>query len=231
MGNLKVLIVIPAYNEALNIENVINDIKKNIPNIDYVIVNDGSKDNTMEIVEKNNFNCINGFLNQGLFGAVQTGFQYALEYGYDVAIQFDGDGQHPATAVPALVKAIEEGNDIAIGSRFVTEKKPFTARMLGSRLIALGIKIVTGKTIKDPTSGLRAYSKSCIEDYANDMNNPPEPDTLVYMIRKKRKIKEVQVDMREREFGESYLNLSNTIKYMSRMVVSIFLIQPFRKVR
>ena len=117
-----------------------------------------------------------------------------------------------------------------IGSRFVSEKKPFTARMIGSRLIASAIKIVTGKKVMDPTSGFRAYGKACIKDYALDMNNPPEPDTMVYMYRKNRKIKEIQVQMSEREFGESYLNLVNTIKYMSRMMVSIFLIQPFRKV-
>ena len=116
-----------------------------------------------------------------------------------------------------------------IGSRFINEKKPITARMLGSRLIAFAIKLTTGKTITDPTSGFRAYNRACIRDYALDKNNPPEPDTLVHMYKKNRKIKEVQVQMNEREFGESYLNLVNTIKYMSRMMVSIFLIQPFRK--
>lgn len=101
--------------------------------------------------------------------------------------------------------------------------------MLGSRLISFCIKCMTGKTINDPTSGFRAYNKKCILDYALDMNNPPEPDTLVYMLKKGRIIEEIQVSMNEREFGESYLNLANTIKYMSRMIISIFLIQPFRK--
>ena len=228
---MKTLIVIPAYNEALSIESVIQDIEKNAPDVDYVIVNDGSKDNTLEIVEKNGFNCITCFLNLGLFGAVQTGFKYALDNNYDIAIQFDGDGQHSAEYINDLVKAIEEGNNIAIGSRFVTEKKPFTARMIGSRLISFAIFMVTGKKIKDPTSGFRAYGRQAIDDYALDMNNPPEPDSLVLMLRKKMKIKEVQVEMKEREFGESYLNLSNTIKYMSRMLISILLIQPFRKVK
>lgn len=226
----KVLVVIPAYNEALSIASVVEDIQNKAPDVDYVIINDGSKDNTMEIVEKNGFHCIDSYLNLGLFGAVQTGFKYALENGYDVAIQFDGDGQHDATYIPELIKAIEDGNNIAVGSRFVTEKKPFTARMIGSRLISFAIFLVTGKRIKDPTSGFRAYDRSVLESYALDMNNPPEPDTLVYMLRKKKKIQEVQVQMKEREFGESYLNLSNTIKYMSRMLISILLIQPFRKV-
>lgn len=228
---LKTLVVIPAYNEALNIKKTVIDLKNNAPDVDYVVVNDGSKDNTLEVLEQNNFNYIDSICNLGLFGAVQTGFKLAMKEKYDVVIQFDGDGQHSAKYVDLLVKEIENGNSIVIGSRFVDEKKPFTARMIGSRLIAGAIKLITGKTIKDPTSGFRAYDKACIRDYATEMNNPPEPDTLVYMLRKNRKIKEVQVQMSEREFGESYLDLVNTIKYMSRMMVSIFLIQPFRKVK
>ncbi|MCI7396310.1 MAG: glycosyltransferase family 2 protein [Erysipelatoclostridium ramosum] len=228
---MKTLVVIPAYNEALNIEKTVHDLEVNAPDVDYVVVNDGSKDNTLEVLKKNHFNYIDGFCNLGLFGAVQTGFKLALKEDYDVVIQFDGDGQHSAKYIEPLVKEIEKGNSIVIGSRFVDEKKPFTARMIGSRFIAGAIKLVTGKTITDPTSGFRAYDKACIKDYALEMNNPPEPDTLVYMLRKQRKIKEIQVQMSEREFGESYLNLVNTIKYMSRMMVSIFLIQPFRKVK
>lgn len=228
---LKTLVVIPAYNEALNIKKTVIDLKNNAPDVDYVVVNDGSKDNTLEVLEQNNFNYIDSICNLGLFGAVQTGFKLAMKEKYDVVIQFDGDGQHSARYIDLLVKEIENGNSIVIGSRFVDEKKPFTARMIGSRLIAGAIKLITGKTIKDPTSGFRAYDKACIRDYATEMNNPPEPDTLVYMLRKNRKIKEVQVQMSEREFGESYLDLVNTIKYMSRMMVSIFLIQPFRKVK
>lgn len=228
---LKTLVVIPAYNEALNIKKTVIDLKNSAPDVDYVVVNDGSKDNTLEVLEQNNFNYIDSICNLGLFGAVQTGFKLAMKEKYDVVIQFDGDGQHSAKYIDLLVKEIENGNSIVIGSRFVDEKKPFTARMIGSRLIAGAIKLITGKTIKDPTSGFRAYDKACIRDYATEMNNPPEPDTLVYMLRKNRKIKEVQVQMSEREFGESYLDLVNTIKYMSRMMVSIFLIQPFRKVK
>lgn len=228
---MKTLVVIPAYNEALNIEKTVHDLEVNALEVDYVVINDGSKDNTLEVLKKNDFNYIDGFCNLGLFGAVQTGFKLAIKENYDVVIQFDGDGQHSAKYIAPLVKEIENGNNIVIGSRFVDEKKPFTARMIGSRLIAGAIKMMTGKTITDPTSGFRAYDKNCIIDYANEMNNPPEPDTLVYMLRKQRKIKEIQVQMSDREFGESYLNLVNTIKYMSRMMVSIFLIQPFRKVK
>lgn len=194
-----------------------------------MVVNDGSKDQTLEILKRNHYNYIDSICNLGLFGAVQTGFRYSLENDYDCAIQFDGDGQHLAKYIPLLVDEISKGNDIVIGSRFVNEKKPISARMLGSRLISTSIKLVTGKSIKDPTSGFRAYNKSCIKEYALGMNNPPEPDTLVYMLKKGKKVKEVQVQMKDRESGESYLNLTNTVKYMSRMIISIFLIQPFRK--
>ena len=207
---LKTLIIIPAYNEALNIKNTIEDIKENAPDVDYIVVNDGSKDDTLEKLNLYNYNYINGFQNQGLFGAVQTGFKWAFYNDYDVAIQFDGDGQHSALYIKDLVKAIEEGNNISIGSRFV--------------------KLMTGKRINDPTSGFRAYDRSCIELYANDMNNPPEPDTLVCMLKNGKKIKEVQVTMSEREYGESYLNPINSIKYMVTQLISIFLIQSFRKV-
>lgn len=224
----KVLVIVPAYNEAENIVKTIEDIKKNAKDVDYIVVNDGSKDNTLEILKKNKYNYIDLIQNLGLFGAVQTGLKYAVEHDYDVAIQFDGDGQHQAKYIKDLVNEIGE-NSIVIGSRFVTKKKPFTLRMLGSRLISFAIILAAGKRIKDPTSGMRAYDKDTIKDYADDINNPPEPDTLVYMRLKGKKIKEVQVEMNDREFGESYLNFAHTIKYMSRMLISIFFIQPFRK--
>lgn len=227
---LKTLVVVPAYNEALNILKTTDDLKKNSPNTDFIVINDGSKDNTLDVLKENSIPHIDSICNLGLFGAVQTGFKYALRYDYDVVIQFDGDGQHNANYIQPLVSEIEKGNNIVIGSRFVSERKPWTARMAGSRLISAAIRMVTGKKIIDPTSGFRAYDKDCIREYALNSNMPPEPDTLVYMLRKGKKVSEVQVEMSEREFGESYLNLSNTIKYMSRMMISILLIQPFRKV-
>lgn len=104
---MKTLVVIPAYNEALNIEKTVKDIQQNAPDVDYVVVNDGSKDNTLEVIQKNNFNHIDGFCNLGLFGAVQTGFKLAMKENYDVVIQFDGDGQHSAKYIDAMVKEIE----------------------------------------------------------------------------------------------------------------------------
>ena len=155
--------------------------------------------------------------------------KYALKNDYDIAIQFDGDGQHQAKELSKLVNEIEQGSDIVIGSRFVTESKPKTMRMLGSNLITFIIKLTTGKTIKDPTSGMRAYNKSVIEELVYNPGLSPEPDTIVYMIKKKKKIKEVQVEMKEREFGESYLKPIRAMKYMINMFCSIIFIRSFTK--
>ena len=225
----KVLIVVPAYNEALNIEKTVNDIKNNT-NYDYLVINDCSKDNTKEVCKKNLFNVISLPVNFGLTSVIQLGMKYAYKNNYDIIIQFDGDGQHQAKYLKKLVEEIENGNaDIAIGSRFVTEKKPFTMRMLGSRLISIAIKLTTLKTIKDPTSGMRAYNKKAILEFVKNASLTPEPDTLVYMYKKRMNIKEVQVEMKDREFGESYLNPIKSAKYMANIVLSIFFIRSITK--
>lgn len=225
---MKVLIIIPAYNEELNIVKTVNDVTSNT-NYDYVIINDGSKDKTKEICEENNFNMISLPINYGLTSAVQVGMKYALNNNYDVAIQFDGDGQHKAIELSKLVKEVENGEDIVIGSRFVTKSKPKTMRMLGSNLITFITKLTTGKIIKDPTSGMRAYNQEAIKDFVYNSGLSPEPDTIVYMLKKKKKIKEVQVEMREREFGESYLKPLKAMKYMVSMFCSIIFIRSFTK--
>lgn len=225
---MKVLIVVPAYNEAENIVKTIEDIETNTNN-DYVIIDDCSKDNTYEICKAHGFNVVHLPINYGLTSGVQIGFKYALENNYDALIQFDGDGQHMAEYIDVMAEELEKGYDIVIGSRFVSEKKPFTARMIGSRLISFFIKLTTGKTIKDPTSGMRMFSKTVFNDFANSMNYPPEPDMLACMIKRGKKIKEVQVEMRDREFGESYLNPIKSMKYMLEMIISIVFIQSFRK--
>lgn len=221
----KVLIVVPAYNEALNIKKTINDIKSNTK-YDYIIINDCSKDNTEEICSKEKYNVLSLPINYGLTSGIQIGMKYAYQNNYDIVIQFDGDGQHQAKYINKLVDEIEKNNcDIVIGSRFVENKKPKTMRMLGSRVIEFFIKITTFKTIKDPTSGMRAYNKRAIKEFYENASLTPEPDTLVYMLKKKMTIKEVQVEMKEREFGESYLKPLKSIKYMMNMIFSILFVR------
>ena len=226
---MKVLIIIPAYNEALNIIKTVEDVKTNCK-YDYVVINDGSKDNTKEICEEHGFNLVSLPVNYGLASAVQVGMKYALNNNYDVAIQFDGDGQHQAKYLKDLVKEIEENNaDIVIGSRFATKKKPLTARMLGSRIITFFTKLTTGKTIKDTTSGMRAYNKKAIWEFIRNTSLTPEPDTMVYMLKKGLKVKEVQVEMKEREFGKSYLTPIKSMKYMVNMIFSIVFIRAITR--
>lgn len=226
---MKVLIIIPAYNEALNIEKTVQDLIDNT-NYDYLVINDCSKDNTKEVCEKNNFQYMSLPVNYGLTSVIQLGMKYAYQKGYDIVVQFDGDGQHQAKYIKDLVNEIEQGKgNIIIGSRFVTQKKPKSMRMLGSSLLTGTIKLTTGKTIKDPTSGMRAYDKRAIQEFIRNASLTPEPDTLVYMLKKKLVIKEVQVEMKEREFGESYLKPWKSIEYMTNMFFSILFIRAITR--
>ena len=227
---MKILIMIPAYNEELNIERVVNNLTDNFPQYDYVVINDGSKDDTAKICRQNGFHLIDLPINLGLSGAVQAGMRYAWQNGYDAAIQIDGDGQHRPEYIEQLAKELEKGEaQIVIGSRFVTEKKPCSMRMLGSNVISGLIRLSTGFRLNDPTSGMRLFNRDVVKEFALNINYGPEPDTISYLIKKGVKVKEVQVKMDERIAGESYLNLSRSMKYMILMSFSILFIQGFRK--
>lgn len=226
----KILLIIPAYNEAESIERVVKNIEENFPQYDYVVVNDGSKDSTAQICRENGFHLIDLPINLGLSGAFQSGMLYASRKGYDYAIQYDGDGQHNPEYISKMVEEANRNHwQITIGSRYASERKPWTLRMAGSRVIQLCIKLTTGKTINDPTSGMRLYSKSLIRVLAEMMNCSPEPDTVAFLIRCGVNVGEVQVTMNEREAGESYLKFMNTVKYMLNVCLSILVAQWFRK--
>lgn len=226
---MKVLLIIPAYNEEESLESTISLIKERIPDVDYLVVNDGSSDDTSLICRKNKYPFLDLSTNLGLAGAFQAGMKYAYRHDYDCAIQFDADGQHLPEYVAPLIEAIEDA-DIAIGSRFITDKKPKSLRMLGSEVIQLAIKITTGKTIKDPTSGMRAFNKGMIAQLAKGLNYGPEPDTVSFLIKRANAtVVEVPVKMVDRAAGESYLNPWNSVLYMLRMSISILFMQFFRK--
>lgn len=229
---MKLLIIIPAYNEALNIKRVVDNLIDNYSQYDYVVVNDGSKDSTAAICLENGYHLIDLPVNLGLSGAVQAGMRYAVKHGYDAALQFDGDGQHRPEYIADLAAKIENNDaEIVIGSRFVTEKKDRTLRMMGSNILSSIIKFSTGTRIQDPTSGMRLFSSKVLHEFAYDMNYGPEPDTISYLIKQGVKVKEVQVTMDERIAGESYLNMVRSIKYMVLMSFSIIFVQRFRKGR
>jgi len=226
---MKVLIFIPSHNEELNIENTVHKIKTVCPDMDFIVVNDGSTDQTESVCRKNGFPVISLPVNLGLAGAFQTGIRYAFEHGYDAAVQIDGDGQHEPVYLYDMIGQMQRENaDIIIGSRFVNRKKPHSMRTFGSSLISFAIKLTTKQYIGDPTSGMRLYNHRMLELFANNINYGPEPDTMAFLIRKGYCIREMQVKMYERTAGESYLNPIRSVRYMIEMFVSILLVQFFR---
>lgn len=234
---MKVLMIVPAYNEELNIKDTISKIieynKKSNNIIDYIVINDGSTDKTKEVCEKNNYNIINLIHNLGIGGAVQTGYKYALENNYDVAIQFDGDGQHDENYIDKLVDEIKKGNDFVIGSRFVSDLSKFKStgtRRMGIKFLSLLIKICTGKRIYDPTSGFRAANKRVIELFSkNYPTEYPEPESTTSLIRKKYKVGEIPVEMHERKHGTSSIKPLKSIYYMFSVSVAIIITSIWRE--
>ncbi|MEY8339208.1 glycosyltransferase family 2 protein [Lachnospiraceae bacterium 62-35] len=224
----KVLVVIPTFNEEKNIERVVDNLIQNYPELDYVVVSDGSTDRTVQICEERGYQIIKLPVNLGLAGCFQTGMKYAWEKGYACAVQFDGDGQHRPEFISMMKKKMDEGYHIIIGSRFVDKKRDFSARMIGSRLLSGAIWLTTGRRIADPTSGMRMFDRSMIHEFAYNLNYGPEPDTVSFLLKQGAKVAEIPVRIDERTAGESYLRPVVAIKYMLRMLASILIIQNFR---
>ena len=228
----RLLVIIPAYNEEAAILNTIADLKQNCPQADYVVVNDCSRDRTREELRANGANYLDLPVNLGIGGGVQTGYKYAVEHGYDITVQFDGDGQHRADYIARLVAPIERGEaDMAIGSRFVPhgdeEDKGFqssAARRMGIRWISGLIRIGTGRTIRDVTSGFRAcgpvLTAYFAQNYAQDY---PEPEAIVTALGQGMRVCEVPVRMNERQGGVSSIRALKSLHYMIKVSLAILL--------
>lgn len=199
------------------------------PEVDFLVVNDGSTDGTVRVCRENKYPFLDLPTNLGLSGAFQAGMKYASRHDYDCAIQFDADGQHLPQYIRPLEDAIQSA-DIAIGSRFINGKRRMSLRGFGSALIKGAIRLTTGQRITDPTSGMRAFSKRMIRLMATGVNFGPEPDTVAFLIKRAHaKVVEVPVEMQERQAGSSYFNVWGSAMYMLRMSISILFIQFFRK--
>mgnify|MGYP004495334513 CR=1 FL=1 len=224
---MKVLIIIPAYNEQDNIERVVKSLKTNCPQYDYLIVNDCSVDATPEICDENDYNHIDLCCNLGIGGGVQSGYIYAARYGYDCAVQIDGDGQHDPAYISKIIEPIESGKaDIVIGSRFIT-KEGFQSsgmRRFGINFLSLLIKIISKCRVYDVTSGFRAVNREFIKffskEYADDY---PEPEAIVSASLMGARISEVPVIMRERVGGVSSISPIKSVYYMIKVSLSILL--------
>lgn len=224
---MKTLIIIPAFNEQDNIEKVINNLIKNYPKYDYVIINDCSNDNTEKICQANGYNYISLPYNLGIGGGVQTGYKYALSKGYDFAVQMDGDGQHNPEYLNKMIAPLESGEcDATIGSRFIT-KEGFQSsglRRFGIKFLSSLIKICCGVKVKDVTSGYRAVNKKLIKIYSeNYADDYPEPEAIITAKMSGAKIKEIPVIMNERVGGVSSISPLKSIYYMIKVSLTIIL--------
>jgi len=227
---MKVLVIIPAYNESENIESVIEDLRTNFVEADILVVNDCSSDNTSEVVKSKNIACISQVYNMGYASALQTGFKYALKRNYNYAIQFDGDGQHIASEAHKLYTyAIDNQADVVIGSRFIedTGYKNSLFRSIGSSFFKLLIKIICKRDIYDPTSGLQVLSRKCFSQYAKMNAYPEYPDAnlIIELLKSGASIHELPAKMKIRTSGTSmHGGFIKPVKYMFLMVYSILIV-------
>ena len=222
---MKTLVIIPCYNEQDSIVKVINNLKNNAPDVDYLIVNDCSTDNTEKILRENGFNYINNPINLGIGGGVQAGYLYAQQNGYDIAVQMDGDGQHDPKYLSKVIAPVADGTfDMAIGSRFI-EKEGFQTsfmRRFGINIISTFILLLTGKRIKDTTSGFRACNRKLIEFFAkNYADDYPEPEAIMACIVNGFSVGEVAVVMEERQGGVSSIRSLKSAYYMIKVCLAL----------
>ena len=222
---MKTLVIIPCYNEQDSIVRVIDNLKNNAPEVDYLIVNDCSTDSTEKILKEHGFNYINNPINLGIGGGVQAGYLYAQQYGYDIAVQMDGDGQHDPKYLAKVIAPVADGTfDMAIGSRFI-EKEGFQTsfmRRFGINIISAFILILTGKRIKDTTSGFRACNRKLIEFFArNYADDYPEPEAIMACLVNGFKVGEVAVVMEERQGGVSSIRSLKSAYYMIKVCLAL----------
>ncbi len=224
---MKILVIIPAYNEEESILTTVQALNSVHPEVDAVVVNDASKDNTKNILSENHIHYLDLPVNLGIGGGVQAGYMYAYRNGYDIAIQMDGDGQHPASELDKIIAPIKaEKADIVVGSRFVNKEgfQSSAIRRFGIKFLSSLIYLCTGKHILDVTSGYRAVNRKFIkifsEEYAQDY---PEPEALVTAAKKGAEIIEVPVMMKERQGGMSSISPIKSIYYMIKVSLAIII--------
>lgn len=225
--NNKVLVIIPAYNEADNILAVVRELQEANPAVDYIVINDHSSDQTATILENNRLQYMTLPINLGIGGAVQTGYRYARDHGYDIAVQMDGDGQHDPHYLKTLIDPILHGqSDYCIGSRFIDGEgfQSSTARRFGIRALSGLIHWLTGVRIKDVTSGFRAVDRFFINVFAEEYpSDYPEPKAIVDAVMRQKRITEVPVRMRERAAGVSSINAGKSLYYMIKVTLDIII--------
>ncbi|MDD6551341.1 MAG: glycosyltransferase family 2 protein [Lachnospiraceae bacterium] len=218
------LVIIPAYNEEGAIVDTVKNIKENAPTFDIIVINDCSTDGTKDLLEKNDIDHINLPMNLGIGGAVQTGYIYAEENWYDIAVQMDGDGQHDAAYLDEMLNRMKKENaDMVIGSRFI-ENEGFQSsglRRAGIGFFTRWIRMLTHQTVTDPTSGMRMVNRRVIEFFAEYYpKDYPEPETVVSLLKHGYSITEVPVQMLARTTGESSISMRKSVYYMLKVSIA-----------
>jgi glycosyltransferase involved in cell wall biosynthesis len=222
-----VLVIVPARNEAASIADVLADLRRYAPDCDVIVINDGSTDATADIARASGAAVIDLCFNLGIGGAVQAGFKYAVERGYRIAVQFDGDGQHAAEQIASLVAPVRAGDcEMTIGSRFLVgdEYDGSGWRREGTRALSWLCGRITGQRITDATSGFRAFGPRALRYLASYYpSDYPEPEAIVLLSRRGFPIREVPVHMRPRQSGRSSISGTRTIYYMAKVSLSLLL--------
>lgn len=224
---MKTLVIIPAYNEQESIEHTIADVCSCGVDVDYLVVNDCSKDNTIDVLRSAGASYVNLPVNLGIGGGMQTGYLYAYENGYDAAVQIDGDGQHDAAYLRRLLEPLERGEaDMTIGSRFL-EKEGFQSsvtRRMGITFLSWLIGFLCGVRVLDVTSGMRAVNRKIIAQFAKDYpQDYPEPEVVLTCGMQDMRILEVPVVMRERQGGVSSINTMRSAYYMIKVSLALII--------
>jgi glycosyltransferase involved in cell wall biosynthesis len=226
MSSERRIAIVPAYNEEQNIARVVEELHVFDPGIDVVVVSDGSVDRTAENAEAAGARVLRLPYNLGIGGAVQTGFKYAWEQGYDLAVRCDGDGQHVPGELPKVIRPVaEEEADIAVGSRFVSSDgyRSSASRRVGIRLLATVVSAIARQRVTDTTSGFQALNRRALELFAQDYpHDYPEVEGMVMTIKHKLRLVEVPVQMREREHGRSSITAFRSVYYMAKVLTALF---------
>lgn len=230
MKRNRVLVMIAAYNEEASITEVTERLINEYPQYDYVIIDDGSTDATGKICDENGYNVLHLPVNLGIGGAIQTGYRYAEENGYDIAVQLDGDGQHDPASIEALIKPIlNDEADYVVGSRFVKgsgagdeQFQSTAARRAGIVFLSGLILLLCGKRIHDVTSGFRAVNRWFIGNFAHNYpTDYPEPEAIMDAAMNRARILEVGATMHERTGGKSSITMGRGLYYMIKVTLDI----------
>jgi glycosyltransferase involved in cell wall biosynthesis len=228
----KIIVIVPAYNEEGSVGKVVEEVHTHLSQAEVLVVNDGSTDLTSEIAKSKGAIVLDLPFNLGIGGAMQAGYQYAYEKGYDIAIQVDGDGQHDPKEIGKLLKALEEKRiDMAIGSRFIGTLgyKSSMMRRVGISIFSHVISMIVRQRITDPTSGFRASNRKSIQLFASNYpQDYPEPEVVILLHQCRLKMEEVPVGMSERYSGESSITKLRSIYYMVKVLLAIF-VDCFKK--